>query len=65
MSIFNSFSVGFSSLCHSVVFVLCIFSFLKTESFYVSVTELSDKEKINESKSKSDVNKHMKTIYYA
>ena len=34
--IFNSFSVGFSSLCHSVVFVLHIFSFLKTENFDVS-----------------------------
>ena len=36
MFIFNLFSVGSSSLCHSVVFVLLIFSFCKTENFYVS-----------------------------
>ena len=39
MFIFNEFPVGFSLLCHLVVFVFCIFSFRKTENFYVSATE--------------------------
>ena len=33
MLIFNSFSVGFGSLCDLVVFVLCIFPFLKQKAF--------------------------------
>ena len=39
MFIFNLFSVGFSSFCHLVVFILCILSFRKTEIFYASITE--------------------------
>ena len=59
MLIFNSFSVGFSSLCHSVVFVLCFFSFLETEKLYVSAVErLRQKGK---TETKSNVNENMKT----
>ena len=37
MNIFNSSSVGFSSLRHSVAFVLCVL--LREENLYASVTE--------------------------
>ena len=59
MFIFNAFPVGFSSFCHSVVFVLFIFLFSKTQNFYLSLAEFSDKEKKNESK--SNANKSMRT----
>ena len=39
MFIFNLFSVGFSSLCHSVAFVLCTFFLLWNRKLYVSTTE--------------------------
>ena len=39
MFIFSSFAVAFISLCHSVVFVLSILPFPKTENTYVSSTE--------------------------
>ena len=58
MFIFNLFSVGFSSLCHSAVFVLYIFSFCKTENFYVcAMARLRQREKIE---TKSNVNKIMR-----
>ena len=39
MLIFNPFSVGFNSLCHSAVLVLRIFTIHKTENLYMSPTE--------------------------
>ena len=58
MFILNSFSIGFSSLFHSVVFVVCIFSFRKTERFYASATErLRQRGKIE---IRSNVNKNMR-----
>ena len=59
MLIFNFFSLGFSSLCHSVVFVLFIFSFCKIENFYVSTMDRLRQRRKNETK--SNVNKIMKT----
>ena len=45
-------------LCHSVAFVLCVFSFCETENFYVSTREhLKQREK---NKTKSNVNKDMR-----
>ena len=59
MFIFNSFLVGFSSLCHSVAFVLYILSFRKRESPCVSAMErLRQNRKIE---TKSNVNKIMST----
>ena len=57
MFIFNSFSVGFISLCHSVAFVLRIFSFRATANFYVSAKECLRQRGKNETK--SNVNKNM------
>ena len=59
MFIFNLFSVSFSSLCHSVVFVLCIFSFRKTENCYASAMAHLRQRRKNETK--SNVNKIMRT----
>ena len=56
MFIFNSFSVGFSSLCHSFVFDLCIFFFRKTKKFYVSAMK-----RLRQGGKKSNVNKIMRT----
>ena len=44
MFIFNLFSVGFSLLCHSVVFALCFFSFVKqkTVTLHVRLREKSE-----------------------
>ena len=55
MLIFNSFSVSLSTLCQSVVFVLCIFSFLKTENFYFSATECLTLRGQNETKSNRNI----------
>ena len=59
MSIFNSFLVGFSSLSHSVAFVLCVFSFRKTENFCVSTTERLRQR--GKSETKSRANKNLRT----
>ena len=59
MFFFNSFLVGFSSLCHSVVFVLCNFFSPKTEIFYVFAMERLRQRGKNETK--SNVNKTMRT----
>ena len=48
MFILNSFSVGFRF--HSIVFVLCIFSFFKLENFYLSATECLTQRGQNETK---------------
>ena len=59
MFISNLFSIGFSSLFHSVVFVLYSFSFRKIEHFYVSAAErLRQRGKTG---TKSNVNKNMRT----
>ena len=57
MVIFNSFLVGVSSLCHSVVFILCVYSF--RENVFVSAMEHLRQRGINETK--SNVNKNMST----
>lgn len=59
MFIFNSFSFGFSSLYHAVVFVLSIFNFRKIEKVYVSAVERLRQTGKNETK--LSVNKIMKT----
>ena len=56
MFIFNSFSVVLSSLCLSVAFVLCIFSFRETEIIYVAATEHLKQRGENETKSNVDKN---------
>ena len=53
MFIFNSFSLGFSSLCHSVVFVLGIFFLMwnrKLLSLQQSVWDKNEKTKPNQMK---------------
>ena len=57
--LFNSFSVSFRSLCHSVDFVSYIFSFGKTENFDVYAAERLRQRGKNETK--SNVNKKMST----
>ena len=58
MFIFNSFLFGFSSLYHTVVFVLSIFNFRKIEKVYVSAMERLRQRGKNETK--LYVNKIMK-----
>ena len=57
--LFNSFSVSFHSLCHSVDFVSYIFSFGKTENFGVYAAERLRQRGKN--KTKSNVHKKMRT----
>ena len=50
MFILNSFSIGFSTPGHSIVFFLCIFSFCKAKNFYLSATECLIQRGQNETK---------------
>ena len=63
MFIFNSFSLGFSSLCHAVLLVLNIFLFCETDNFYVSAMERLRQRGRNETKSVLKKYKEVFIIY--